>query len=196
VTHGYFTGSMSQTLGFLQYPPLRSSQVPSGLRLAPRHGRPGFVMAPAWPVSPVLVPAAARASHAPAAYTDRSPRRAAAAASTPATDPRRCRRSRSQSSTRCSCPDAPQTLGWPACAPRCAPSDRVSAPAGCWPSTWRGRTGVRSWVGNSAPPRGGTGGWLARTQEATRSSAARADEDEARRRQGRLEWRPIDDSGH
>src|SRR6516162_8895002 len=51
-------------------------------------------------------------------------------------------------------------------------------------------------VRNPAPPRDGTGGWLARTQEATRSSAARADEDEARRRQGRLEWRPIYDSGH
>jgi hypothetical protein len=32
-----------------------------------------------------------------------------------------------------------------------------------------------------------TGGWRARTQEVKRSSAARADEDEARRRQGRLE---------
>jgi hypothetical protein len=40
----------------------------------------------------------------------------------------------------------------------------------------------------SVPPRDVTGGWRARTQEATRSSAARADEDEARRRQGRLEW--------
>ena len=38
------------------------------------------------------------------------------------------------------------------------------------------------------PPRGVTGGWRARTQEVKRSSAARADEDDARRRQGRLEW--------
>src|SRR6476659_4761220 len=38
------------------------------------------------------------------------------------------------------------------------------------------------------PPRGVTGGWRARTQEVKRSSAARADEDEARRRQGQLEW--------
>jgi hypothetical protein len=41
---------------------------------------------------------------------------------------------------------------------------------------------------SSVPPRGVTGGWRARTQEVKRSSAARADEDEARRRQGRLEW--------
>src|SRR5437899_1871683 len=43
----------------------------------------------------------------------------------------------------------------------------------------------------SVPSRGVPGGWRARTQEATRSSAARADEDEARRRQGRLEWDGI-----
>jgi putative hydroxymethylpyrimidine transport system substrate-binding protein len=40
---------------------------------------------------------------------------------------------------------------------------------------------------NTVAPRGDTGGWLARTQEAWRSSAARASEDEARRRRGPLE---------
>ena len=49
---------------------------------------------------------------------------------------------------------------------------------------------------SSCAPRGVTGGCRARTQEPTRSSAARGDEDAARRRQGRLECTRVSESGH
>src|SRR5439155_8886207 len=110
---------------FRSTPGCARPRLPQVCAQAPRHGRRGFVMAPAWLVAPVLVSAVARAPHAPAAYKDRSPRRAAAAASTPATDPRRCRRRRSQSSTKRSCPDAPRTLGLYACARRAADTAHV-----------------------------------------------------------------------
>ena len=72
MAHGCIAGSMSQTLRFLQHPSLRSSRVASVRPLAPRHGRLGFVMVPAWLFSPLIacwfvgLHAAARARRVPA----------------------------------------------------------------------------------------------------------------------------------
>jgi SAM-dependent methyltransferase len=51
-------------------------------------------------------------------------------------------------------------------------------------------------VGNSVAQRAVVGGCCGRTQEPTRSSATRGDEDAAQRCRGLLECRPISDSGH
>ena len=48
VARGCMAGAASQTSGSFQHPCLRSSQVASVRPLAPRHGRHGCVMAPAW----------------------------------------------------------------------------------------------------------------------------------------------------